>query len=133
MDNKEDDMLHNKFTKQADAVLKKAGEAAIRLGHNYIGTEHLLIGLIRTDGLASEVLRDNGVEEDEMIQLVEELIAPNSTIQIAESGDFTPRARKIISASHKEAEYMKAGKTGTEHILISHAVFPSGDVPRSPK
>ena len=58
--------MQNRFTKKAQKVLRDAGKVAQELGHNYVGTEHLLVALIRNPGVASEVLKANGVEEQKI-------------------------------------------------------------------
>ena len=101
-----------------------AAQAAYRLSHNYIGTEHLLLGLIEADGVASKVLAENGVEEERVIELVNQLIAPGG-VSTMEAGSFTPRAKRIVEQSFREAMRLKAQAAGTEHILI--ALLKEGD------
>ena len=91
-----------------------------------MGTEHLLIGLLKEGtGVAAKVLEDNGVEEDRVIDLVRQLIAPNPAIQTADQTAYTPRARRVIENSYREAVRFKAAQIGTEHILI--AILREGD------
>lgn len=111
--------MQSRFTKSADYVLKDAKKAAKVMGHNYVGTEHLLIALIRNQGVAAEVLRENGVEEESIVELVNELISPNSTMMLREKEEFTPRAKNIIENSIAEAEKMGVSQAGTEHILVA--------------
>ncbi|WP_455718962.1 ATP-dependent Clp protease ATP-binding subunit, partial [Anaerosporobacter sp.] len=89
------------------------------LMHSYIGTEHLLIGLIEVEGVASKVLEENGVDEGKIIDLVNQLIAPNSIVEVLEAGSFTPRAKRIIDQSYREAIRLKSQAVGTEHLLIA--------------
>ena len=117
-------MNDNRFTENARSAMNLAAEAAYRLSHNYIGTEHLLLGLIEADGVASKVLTENGVEEERVIDLVNQLIAPNG-VSTMEAGSFTPRAKRIIEQSFREAMRLKAQAAGTEHILI--ALLKEGD------
>ena len=90
------------------------------LNHGYVGTEHLLLGLLREgEGVAAKVLEENGVDVDRVVDLVSQLIAPNPTIQTANRAAYTPRARRVIENSYREAVRFKASQIGTEHILIA--------------
>ena len=88
--------MQERFTEDAKEALRIATDAAYRLSHNYIGTEHLLIGLIGASGVASRVLEEHGVEEDKIIELVNQLIAPNTKIEMVEMDNLTPRAKRIV-------------------------------------
>ena len=88
-------------------------------GHGYIGTEHLLIALVKTKGVAAEVMRENGVEEEKLRVLIEEMIETGEGVAVAERPQYTPRARKIIENSITEAERLGSAQAGTEHILIA--------------
>jgi ATP-dependent Clp protease ATP-binding subunit ClpC len=112
-------MLYDKFTENAKNAINLAREVAYRLSHNYIGTEHLLIGLMEVDGVASRVLEENGVTVDKVLELVNQLIAPNNGVEMMEGGSFTPRSKRILDQSYKEAAKFKAPLVGTEHILIA--------------
>ena len=111
--------MDDRFTEHAREALNQAGEVASRLAHNYIGTEHLLIGLTRAGGVAARVLEENLVDEDKLLELVNQLISPGSRVGFAEVENLTPRARRIIDRSFKEAAKLSSKKVGTEHILIS--------------
>lgn len=111
--------MQNRFTKKAQKVLNDAGKAAKELGHNYVGTEHLLVALIRNSGVASEVLRANGVEEQKILDLIDETISTDSGVLVADDGRFTPRAQKVISMAREEADKLKISEAGTEHLLIA--------------
>ena len=111
--------MNEKYTENARAAITYATEVAYKLSHNYVGTEHLLIGLLEADGVASKVLEKNGVEVDKVIELVNQLIAPNSNVETVEVDGFTPRAKRILDQSFKEALRLKAQLVGTEHILIA--------------
>lgn len=111
--------MQEKFTEDAKEALRIATDAAYRLSHNYIGTEHLLIGLIGASGVASRVLEEHGVEEDKIIELVNQLIAPNSNIEMVEMDNLTPRAKRIVLLAGKEATRLKSVKVGTEHLLMA--------------
>ena len=111
--------MNDKFTENAKNAINLAKEVAYRLSHNYIGTEHLLIGLMEVDGVASRVLEENGVNVEKVLELVNQLIAPNSGVEMMDAGSFTPRSKRILDQSYKEAARFKAQLVGTEHILIA--------------
>ena len=111
--------MNDRFTVNAKEALQIAADSAYRLMHSYIGTEHLLIGLINAEGVASKVLEENGVDEGKIIDLINQLIAPNSNVEVLEAGSFTPRAKRIIDQSYREAIRLKSQSVGTEHLLIS--------------
>jgi ATP-dependent Clp protease ATP-binding subunit ClpC len=115
----EDIKMNDRFTDNAKQALNLAKEIAFRLNHNYIGTEHLLIGLMQVDGVASRVLRENGLTVDRIMELVSQLIAPSNGVEMMEGGSFTPRAKRIIDQSQREAAKLKAQEAGTEHLLIA--------------
>ncbi|MDF2588903.1 MAG: clpC [Anaerocolumna sp.] len=111
--------MNDKYTESARAAITFATEIAYKLSHNYVGTEHLLIGLLEADGVASKVLEKNGVDVDKVVELVNQLIAPNSSMEVSEVDGFTPRSKRILDQSYKEAIRLKAQLIGTEHILIA--------------
>ncbi len=111
--------MNDKYTENAKNAINLAKEVAYRLSHNYIGTEHLLIGLMEVDGVASKVLEENGVNVEKVLELVNQLIAPNSGVEMMDAGSFTPRSKRILDQSYKEAARFKAQLVGTEHILIA--------------
>ncbi|MBI3741345.1 MAG: NDP-hexose 4-ketoreductase, partial [Chloroflexi bacterium] len=108
----------DKFTKRARRVLTYAQEEATRLSHNYIGTEHLLLGLIREEeGLAAQVLRELGIEQTRVRQVVEDIVGRGQ----ANSGarlSLTPRTKRVIELAVDEARRMGHNYIGTEHLLL---------------
>ena len=111
--------MQSGFTKKAETALQYAAEAAFALGHGSVGTEHILIGLLRTeDCLAASVLNSNGVMEEKVIELVNQLLAPQNPVGLVEPSTYTPRAAKVLDNARKEAKRYGAGLIGTEHILI---------------
>lgn len=110
--------MFEKFTENANKVLQYASDVANELQHNYIGTEHLLIGLVKAPGVASSVLEENGVEETRLIKLIEEFITPSTTVEMVSSENITPRVKKVINQSQKEAVRLKCSLIGTEHLLL---------------
>ncbi len=112
--------MQSRFTKKAEEALVSASEVAAELKHSYVGTEHILIGLIRTqESLASAVLLKHGVTDEKVIELVNQLIAPEGAVNVKDPHSYTPRAVRILENAEKEAVRFKAQLTGTEHILIS--------------
>jgi hypothetical protein len=114
--------MHNdkfeKFTERARKVLSLAQEEAQRFNHNYIGTEHLLLGLIREgDGVAAKVLTHMGVELNRARAAVEFIIGRGDRIVLGEIG-LTPRAKKVIELAVDEARRLNHHYIGTEHILL---------------
>ena len=109
-----------KYTEQANQVLKIARDTAKKLNHPYVGTEHLLIGLLQEgSGVAAKVLEECGVMEDKVMELVSQLITPNQTVSLAEQNTYTPSAKRVIENSYREAVRFKAPLIGTEHLLIA--------------
>lgn len=113
--------MQDKYTKKAENALDIAKKTAKQLKHGYIGTEHILVGLLKENtGVAAQVLYNSNIEEDALIELIEQLIAPSSdnTITLEKEG-YTPRASKVLENSEKEAKRFRSEKVGTEHILIA--------------
>ena len=109
----------DRFTAKARESINLAVQAAEELGHSYVGTEPLLIGLLEEGGgVAARVLSENGVKKEKVISLVSQLISPDQTVRMEESG-YTPSARRVLENSYKEAVRFKARLIGTEHLLIS--------------
>ena len=109
----------DRFTAKARESINLAVQAAEELGHSYVGTEHLLIGLLEEgSGVAARVLSENGVKKEKVIGLVSQLISPDQTVRMEENG-YTPSARRVLENSYKEAVRFKARLIGTEHLLIS--------------
>ena len=111
--------MNDKFTQNAQVALNYSQEIAIKLSHNYVGTEHLLIGLLEAEGVAKAVLTKNGVDKSQVTDLVNQLISPNTTIEAVGGDGFTPRSKRILEQSYKEALRLKSQSIGTEHILIA--------------
>ncbi len=116
----------DRFTAKAREAISIAVNAAGSLGHNYVGTEHLLIGLLHEGtGAAAKVLLENGVREEKVLELVSQLISPNQSVGMAEKNGYTPSARRVLENSYKEAVRFRAPLIGTEHLLI--ALIKEGD------
>ena len=107
-----------KFSERARRVLSLAQEEAQRFNHNYIGTEHILLGLVReTDGVAAKVLANLGVELNKVRSAVEFIIGRGERSPGGEIG-LTPRAKKVIELAVDEARRLNHHYIGTEHLLI---------------
>ena len=107
-----------KFTERARKVLSLAQEEAQRFNHNYIGTEHLLLGLVREgDGVAAKVLNNLDIELNKVRATVEFIIGRGDRIVMGEIG-LTPRAKKVIELAVDEARRLNHHYVGTEHILL---------------
>ena len=108
----------DKFTERARRVLTLAQEEAQRFNHNYIGTEHLLLGLVREgDGVAAKVLANLGVELSKVRSAVEFIIGRGDRAVLGEIG-LTPRAKKVIELAVDEARRLNHHYIGTEHVLL---------------
>jgi excisionase family DNA binding protein len=108
----------DRFTKRARQVLTLAQEEARSFQHNYIGTEHLLLGLVREgEGVAAQVLNNLGVEVNQVRSAVEAIIGRGDRIVMGEVG-FTPRAKKVIELAVDEARRLNHRFIGTEHLLL---------------
>src|SRR5438128_10314574 len=108
----------DKFTERARKVLRLSQEEVQRFQHNYIGTEHLLLGLVREgEGVAAKVLTKLGVELREVQNAVEFIIGRGDRIVLGEIG-LTPRAKKVIELAVDEARRMNHRYIGTEHLLL---------------
>lgn len=108
------------FTDKAKAALQKAAKAAKDLHQSYIGSEHILVGLVKEkSGVAARVLAENGVDEVQLISMIKELIAPEGNVALMERDGYSPRAAKVLEDSHILAEKFKSQLTGTEHILLA--------------
>ena len=112
--------MQSQFTEKAGRALALAGQAARRLRQGYVGTEHILIGLLKEGtGVAAKVLTENGVEEEKALAMIREQIALQGSVALKEREGYTPRAEKVLEEAHKQAERFGAGRTGTEHILLA--------------
>ena len=108
------------LTEQAQAALADAKRLAKRLGDNYIGTEHLLVALVRQeDSLAAKVLQGLGVSEKNLIDLIEELISPEGGIAVAEWDGNTPKLDQMLAQAEQEAIACCMDEIGKEHLLLA--------------
>ena len=111
--------MFNRFTERARKVIILAKEEARRFNHDYIGTEHILLGLVREgEGVAATVLQKMGVSLENIRIEVEKLVQPGPTTQIIGDIPFTPRAKKALELSAEEARSLGHNYIGTEHLLL---------------
>jgi ATP-dependent Clp protease ATP-binding subunit ClpC len=111
--------MFNRFTERARKVIILAKEEARRFNHDYIGTEHILLGLIREgEGVAAAVLQKMGVSLENIRLEIEKLVQPGPTTQIIGDIPFTPRAKKALELSAEEARSLGHNYIGTEHLLL---------------
>lgn len=112
--------MQDKFTRQAANALKLAKTTAQSCNHSYIGTEHILVGLLKEkEGTAGRILEEFNVEEDALRQLIEELIAPSEVLAAEKAPEYSPRAMRVLEKSVQEAENQKEAQAGTEHLLVA--------------
>jgi ATP-dependent Clp protease ATP-binding subunit ClpC len=111
--------MFNRFTERARKVIVYAKEEARRFNHDYIGTEHLLLGLIREgEGVAASVLQKLGVDLESIRIEVEKLVQPGPQTQVVGDIPFTPRSKKALELAAEEARALGHNYIGTEHLLL---------------
>ena len=114
------------YTEQAKKSLDAAKRLSRSMHYNYIGTEHILAGLLKEGtGVAAEVLNANNVELDKLLQMIEELIAPDSAVALDEKNVYSPKTMTVLEHAEAEAERFNSEKIGTEHLLV--AIIKEGD------
>jgi ATP-dependent Clp protease ATP-binding subunit ClpC len=112
--------MFEQFTRKAVQAIGEARAAATELHQNYVGTEHLLLGMLRTSScVAGELLRSHGVTEGDLHDMIAHLIAPNSNVAVEEPSGFSPSAARVLQNSEAEAARRKSSLVGTEHILTA--------------
>jgi len=115
-----------KVTNKAKKALDIAKRLSKSMHYNYVGTEHILAGLLKEGtGVAAEVLTANGVELSKLLQMIEELISIGGDTLVAERDGYSPRAQHILDKSEEEARKLGYENIGTEHILL--AIIKEGD------
>lgn len=112
--------MQSQFTDKARTALMMAQKAARTLKQNYVGTEHILLGLLKEGtGVAAKVLMENGAQEAELRNMIKDLLAPAQGTSLLERDGYSPRAQRVLEESHKQAERFGSMLTGTEHILLA--------------
>ncbi len=115
-----------KFTARAEKAIEIANEIALELGHEYIGTEHILYGLCKEGtGIASKVLENQNITDEDILQEIEMLIGTGEAIEDREALGFTPRSKRVIENAFIEARKLGSEYIGTEHLLIG--IMREGD------
>ena len=115
-----------KFTNSAAKAIEIANDIAMELGHGYVGTEHILYGLIEEGtGVASKVLQKLGATSEKVLEDIEQLIGRGSLVNSEMTIGFTPRTKRVIENSFREARKLGSDYIGTEHILIG--IMREGD------
>ncbi|MDO4305177.1 MAG: Clp protease N-terminal domain-containing protein, partial [Bacillota bacterium] len=108
------------FTDKAKTALKLAEKTAARMHTGYVGTEHILVGLLKENtGVAAKVLIENGADEDKILEMIRELIVPEGSVMLKEQEGYSPRAQSILEEAHRQADRFGAEETGTEHIMLA--------------
>ncbi|MEY8517450.1 ATP-dependent Clp protease ATP-binding subunit [Lachnospiraceae bacterium 29-84] len=111
--------MQKQYTAQAEKVLGLAAKLSKKLHHSYIGTEHILAGLIQEGhGVAAQVLSESHMDEKKLLELIEALIAPGEGVIVEEADGYTPKTQRALDTAEKEAEHFGSPKIGTEHILL---------------
>lgn len=117
--------MNERYTERAVIAIQQAQEVALMLGHENVGTEHLLLGLVREGtGIASKVLANQGVTEDKIIYEIDMLLGRGDKKPNRITG-FTPRSKSILESSYREARQMGKNYIGTEHVLL--AIMKDGE------
>ena len=115
--------MESKFTQNAQNAINLAIQAAREFAHGYVGTEHILLGLLKADGVAGKILADNGVTEEKIMELINQLMSPGNLAEAPAKDILTPRAAAILDQAAKEAKKLNCDLIGTEHILMAMLKF----------
>ena len=109
-----------KFNGKANKVLNIAEAEARKLRSEYIGTEHILLGLVRQGtGVAARVLMENEVTEKKLTEMIDRVLKPRQNTLVGDEPQYSPMAKRVIENSHREAERFHSPQIGTEHLLIA--------------
>ena len=115
--------MRNKFTKQAQNALALAKAAAVDFELGYIGTEHLLLGLLsETEGTAGRVLEEFQVDGKKLVELIDKLVTPvdAGNVEVIDTQPvYSPRTQKVLDSAEAEAQSTGCEKAGTEHLLLA--------------
>jgi ATP-dependent Clp protease ATP-binding subunit ClpC len=112
--------MQSQFTDKAQNALAQASRCARSLKQGYIGTEHILVGLLKEDtGVAAKVLADNGVEAGQVMDMIRDLIAFENGVAVKDREGYSPRAARILEEAHHQAARFGQKQTGTEHLLLA--------------
>ena len=112
--------MAERYTSQAKEAIKYAEMAAKELSQNYVGTEHLLLGLVQEgSGVAAKILENNGITEEKILNLIDQLIVSNYNVAVEGKQNYSPLAIGVLQNAYREATRYKSALIGTEHILIA--------------
>ncbi|OQX95778.1 Clp protease ClpC, partial [candidate division KSB1 bacterium 4572_119] len=112
--------MKKNFSSRVQIVIQYSREEALRLGHDYIGTEHLLLGILREgEGMAIELLTNLGCDLDELKKAVEDAVRTTGDTMTVGDIPLTKRAEKILKMAYIEAEKFQSKVTGTEYLLLA--------------
>lgn len=113
-------MKSNGFTNSANEVLANAAKISKKLRIGYIGTEHILVGMLQEKvGVAGRVLEDNGVTLDKIMDMIQELIVPEKGVVVKDKDGYSPRAKELLETAIDQAERFQSEEVGTEHMLLA--------------
>ena len=119
-------MNQSEFTGKAQTALLLAERCARQLHQSYVGTEHILVGLLRENtGVAARVLQDNGVSEPDVVELIRDFVAPENILKLKERSAYSKRAVAVLEESRVLADKYRSELVGTEHILM--AIIKEGE------
>jgi len=108
------------YTDQVQSALQYARKAALDCRQNYVGTEHLLVGLIHEKkGAAGIILLEQGIDEKKLMMQIDRFISPQSDVMLDSTQTYSPRAKQILENSKNEAKHFRSEEAGTEHVLIA--------------
>ncbi|MCI8853566.1 MAG: ATP-dependent Clp protease ATP-binding subunit [Lachnospiraceae bacterium] len=108
------------YTEKAERVIQSARKISRKLGHSYVGTEHLLVGLLQEEScVPSQLLAQKGVQKEKLLQMISDLIAPGTDSPTIERRDYTPRARRVLEQAEEEADRFEEERVSTEHLFIA--------------
>lgn len=112
--------VYSQFTEKARKALLLSEKIAARMRVGYVGTEHILLGLLKEGtGVAAKVLLDNGVDEMKLVEMIKDLIAPDAVVATMGKDGYSPRAVRVLEEAHNQADRFRMESAGTEHILLA--------------
>ena len=114
------------YTSKAKKAIDLAARISKKMNYSYVGTEHILAGLIKEGtGVAAEVLTACNVEYDKLISMIEDLISPGDNIEVMDRDGYSPRTQRVLERASEEADRFECNEIGTEHLLM--AIVLQGD------
>ena len=114
------------YTSKAKKAIDLAVRISKKMNYSYVGTEHILAGLIKEGtGVAAEILTACNVEYDKLISMIEDLISPGDNIEVMDRDGYSPRTQRVLERASEEADRFECNEIGTEHLLM--AIVLQGD------